>query len=253
MVHNMNARKLKLIKNSVSVTIISYNGSALVQTHRNLVEEKTFRLMVNGAYIENMTCSPWEIREAVTGYLFLKEFISSADDVKELRINENGNEIWSMVDKQILTKTYHIEPIPQRLTSDLRLSVKEVLRLSTKLEESSGLFSRTGGVHCAAMAKHGSFLSYKEDVSRHVAVDKVIGDCLIRNISTKHGILVFSGRVPADILHKVASMGCPVIIAKSAPTEHACFQAKQLGITLIGFARGNKFNIYSNPERITEP
>ena len=93
-------------------------------------------------------------------------------------------------------------------------------------------------------------LSYKEDISRHVAVDKVVGDCLLRKIPMKDGILVFSGRVPVEILQKVGAMGCSVLIAKSAPTNYSCRLAQQLGITLIGFARDETFNIYSHPERI---
>ena len=71
--------------------------------------------------------------------------------------------------------------IPKR--DDVRLSVSEVLTYSRELEERSVLFHRTGGVHCAALVHHGTFLSYKEDISRHVAVDKVVGDCLLRKMS----------------------------------------------------------------------
>ena len=138
--------------------------------------------------------------------------------------------------------------IPKR--DDVRLSVSEVLTYSRELEERSVLFHRTGGVHCAALVHHGTFLSYKEDISRHVAVDKVVGDCLLRKIPMKDGILVFSGRVPVEILQKVGAMGCSVLIAKSAPTNYSCRLAQQLGITLIGFARDETFNIYSHPERI---
>ena len=98
--------------------------------------------------------------------------------------------------------------IPKR--DDVRLSVSEVLTYSRELEERSVLFHRTGGVHCAALVHHGTFLSYKEDISRHVAVDKVVGDCLLRKIPMKDGILVFSGRVPVEILQKVGAMGCSV-------------------------------------------
>ena len=83
-----------------------------------------------------------------------------------------------------------------------------------------------------------------------MAVDKVVGDCLLREIPMENGILVFSGRVPAEIMNKVAAMGCTVLIAKSAPTNYSCDLAQKLGITLIGFARDTGFNIYSHPEII---
>ena len=140
--------------------------------------------------------------------------------------------------------------VPKR--DDVKLSVSEVLTYSRELEERSALFHRTGGVHCAAFVRNGVFLSFKEDISRHVAVDKVVGDCLFRKIPMKDGILIFSGRVPVEILQKVGAMGCSVLIAKSAPTNYSCRLAQQLGITLIGFARDKTFNVYSHPERIYE-
>lgn len=197
-----------------------------------------------------MTCSPWEVKEAVIGYLYMKEYITAVSDVKSCRECPEENEIHVSVSAHISPYRPQTDRFVSHIESGTRLSVREVLYLSRKLEEKSGLFHRTGGVHCAAFARGSVFLSYKEDVSRHVAVDKVVGDCLMRGISMAGGILVFSGRVPAEILQKVASMGCAVIIAKSAPTACSCQMAQRLGVTLIGFARDQRFNIYTHPERI---
>ena len=120
------------------------------------------------------------------------------------------------------------------------------------LEEASGLFKRTGGVHCAALADADGFLAYEEDISRHAAVEKLAGACLEAGISMKNRILVFSGRVPGDIVQMASDMGCGLIIARSAPTALACDMARERGITLIGFARGGAFNVYSCPHRITD-
>lgn len=245
----VNAKETKG-RESVSVNVISYNGSELVPSRKDIIEESRYRLIINGEYEDTMTCSPWEVKEAVIGYLFMKEYIGEASDVKSWRKSADGMEIHVWVSAHISPYGPGNQKFLSAIESDTRLSVKEVLHLSRKLEEKSGLFHRTGGVHCAAFARGSVFLSYKEDVSRHVAVDKVVGDCLLRGISMEGGILVFSGRVPAEILQKVASMGCPVIIAKSAPTACSCQMAQRLGVTLIGFARDQRFNIYTHPERI---
>lgn len=181
-----------------------------------------------------ITCSPWDKKEAFLGYLYLRGYISGAGDVRTIDVDEEHG-MANITIREYLTNVTDMENllpedevllneqgvIPKR--DDVRLSVSEVLTYSRELEERSVLFHRTGGVHCAALVHHGTFLSYKEDISRHVAVDKVVGDCLLRKIPMKDGILVFSGRVPVEILQKVGAMGCSVLIAKSAPTVSTLF------------------------------
>ena len=231
----------------VTREVVTYNGSALVSGEKDLVVEECYQLVVNGRGAGEITCSPWDKKEAFLGYLYLRGYISGAGDVRTIDVDEEHG-MANITIREYLTNVTDMENIPKR--DDVRLSVSEVLTYSRELEERSVLFHRTGGVHCAALVHHGTFLSYKEDISRHVAVDKVVGDCLLRKIPMKDGILVFSGRVPVEILQKVGAMGCSVLIAKSAPTNYSCRLAQQLGITLIGFARDETFNIYSHPERI---
>ena len=232
----------------VTRDVVTYNGSALVSDKKNLVVEVSYQLYVNGRGAGEMICSPWDKKEAFLGYLYLRGYISSAGDVRAIDVDEEHGMENLLLEDEVLLNQQGI--VPKR--DDVRLSVREVLAFSRGLEERSALFHRTGGVHCAAFVHHGVFLSYKEDVSHHVAVDKVVGDCLLRKIPMKDGILIFSGRVPVEILQKVGAMGCSILIAKSAPTNYSCRLAQQLGITLIGFARDKTFNVYSHPERIYE-
>ncbi len=247
----------------VTRDVVTYNGSKLLSGKKDLVVEESYQLFVNGRGAGEITCSPWDKKEAFLGYLYLRGYISSAGDVRAIDVDEEhgmvnvtirdyltdvtGQENLLLEDEILLNEQ---GIVPKR--DDVRLSVSEVLTYSRELEERSALFHRTGGVHCAAFARNGVFLSFKEDISRHVAVDKVVGDCLLRKILMKDGILIFSGRVPVEILQKVGAMGCSVLIAKSAPTNYSCRLAQQLGITLIGFARDKTFNVYSHPERIYE-
>ena len=251
----------------VTRNVVTYTGTSLVAGRKDLVKEVSYQIYVNSRRAGDMVCSPWENREAFIGYLFLKGYISSAGDVRAIEIDENRRIVNITIreylaeeeindDNDLLTGEEALLNdrmiASDRKSDDVRLSVGEVLALSRELEERSALFHRTGGVHCAAFARNGQFLSYKEDISRHVAVDKVVGDCLIRRIPMRQGVLIFSGRVPVEILQKVGAMGCSILIAKSAPTNYSCQLAQQLGITLIGFARDKTFNIYSHPERIYE-
>lgn len=236
----------EIYKNAIRRNVLTYTNGRLLETQKDLVDEAGYSLFVNGEYIDRMVCSPWDLREAVIGYLYMKEYMNDLKDIDQMEISEGKQEIRVQVSKSL------IPDMSKPTENGECFTVKQIVGFSRKLEEKSGLFHRTGGVHCAALVRNGQFVSYREDVSRHMAVDKVVGNCLMEHISMKNAVLVFSGRVPAEILQKVAAMGCAMIIAKSAPTNYACDLAEELGVTLVGFARGNKFNVYAHPERICQ-
>jgi FdhD protein len=89
-----------------------------------------------------------------------------------------------------------------------------------------------------------------EDIGRHNAVDKVFGRCFLEEVPTADKLMVFSGRVSSEILIKIARLGISILIARGAPTDLALEMAKELGVTVVGFARGDKLNIYTHGYRI---
>lgn len=229
-------------KHSVIQNIVSYDGEQMIDTQRELAEEICLQIDINHERAGEINCSPWNIKEAVIGFLYMKGHLSSFQEIQEVRM-ENDEKV------DVITGNVIIEKKMKR-KGPFQISVDEIIKLAEMLEKGSELFHRTGGVHCAALARRGEFIVYREDVSRHVAVDKVVGACLEQNIPMENGILVFSGRVPAEIMQKVAAMGCKMIIARSAPTDYACRMAEKAGITLVAFAREQKFNIYTHPENV---
>lgn len=231
------------MRDSVVRDVIAYDGNHFSKVQRELVEEISIEIYVNDERAGELACSPWEIKEAAIGYLYMKNYLSTFEEVCNIQVSEDGK-----IHVTIRTDVSKDKAEPD--TEKLVVTADEVIRLAGILENGSVLFHRTGGVHCAALARNGEFIVYKEDVSRHVAVDKVIGTCLEQKIPMKNGILVFSGRVPAEIMQKVAAMGCAMIIARSAPTDYACRMAEKFGITLAAFARDDKFNVYTHPEKI---
>lgn len=124
--------------------------------------------------------------------------------------------------------------------------------LPAKVREMQTLFSITGGVHAAGLFDvHGTLIEVKEDVGRHNAVDKVIGSQFRRyNLPLKDNLLVVSSRASYDIVQKAVSACIPMIVAVGAPSSLAIDLSQQYGITLVGFARENSFNVYSGHQRI---
>ena len=119
-----------------------------------------------------------------------------------------------------------------------------------KMNKEADLFKQTGGVHIAAICDSDNFMLTRMDIGRHNALDKIYGHCLKNDITVKDKVIVFSGRISSEILLKVAKIGCEIVLSKSAPTELAIKLADELGITAVGFIRGQSFNVYSHPERI---
>lgn len=133
------------------------------------------------------------------------------------------------------------------------VSAETIYSLPEKLREAQGLFDATGGLHAAALfGADGDLLTLREDVGRHNATDKLIGWALMQGrLPLSENIVMVSGRSSFEILQKCLTAGVPLVCAISAPSSLAVDVARQFGITLVGFLRNERFNVYSAPERVS--
>ncbi|HEX7169660.1 MAG TPA: formate dehydrogenase accessory sulfurtransferase FdhD [Rubrobacter sp.] len=132
------------------------------------------------------------------------------------------------------------------------VSAETIYSLPEKLREAQGLFDATGGLHAAALFDpEGNLLALREDVGRHNATDKLVGWALLEGrLPLSDHIVMVSGRSSFEILQKCLTAGVPVVCAISAPSSLAVDVAREFGMTLVGFLRGNRFNVYAGQERV---
>ncbi len=139
-------------------------------------------------------------------------------------------------------------PIPDGLVIEPRV----LLALPAGLRAAQSVFEATGGLHAAGLFEpSGALVAMREDVGRHNALDKLIGSQLLAGIpSLNDRVVLVSGRLSFELVQKAAVAGVPVLAAVSAPTDLAVQAAERLGVTLIGFLRGEGFNVYARPDRV---
>jgi FdhD protein len=135
--------------------------------------------------------------------------------------------------------------------SQTEISADEVFDLVTEFQHGSEVYLATHGVHNAGLCDRKDILVFSEDIGRHNAVDKIFGKCLLKDIPTEDRVVITSGRISLEILHKVAKRGIPIVISISVATNLGMRLANDLSITLIGSVRVKKrMNAYTNSWRI---
>lgn len=135
------------------------------------------------------------------------------------------------------------------VSSNLKINATQIVKDLKHLTDEAKIWQKTGGVHVAQL-KFENNIIIREDVSRHVAVDKVIGAAAKEEYDFSKSYIAYSGRMPADMLIKVIRVGIPIIISNAAPASSGIDVAKKGNITMIGFVRDNRFTIYTSPERV---
>ena len=138
----------------------------------------------------------------------------------------------------------------KKMTQNLIINSEKITELMMAFEKKSTKFKKTGGVHSAALTDGINIFVFNEDIGRHNAIDKVIGEALYKNMNMEEFIVLTSGRISSDMMFKIQKIGSAVIISRSAPTSMAVRLADEWNVTLVGFARGYRMNVYTAKNRI---
>ncbi|MGB9853701.1 MAG: formate dehydrogenase accessory sulfurtransferase FdhD [Candidatus Bathyarchaeales archaeon] len=228
-------------------------------------------MFVNKTQYATIFCSPKELKELAVGHLLSEGIIKTVEEIDEIAMEKE--EICQVKLKPTvnvksrLKLSEHFSRVilsacggphqPQaskklrKIESKLKVNAETIQNCVNNLNRIAETFRKTGGVHIAAVYKgDGTLVAFAEDVGRHNAVDKVIGKCALGKMVLSECFLALSGRLTGDIVFKAAKVGLPIAASIAAALDSGIAVAKEANMTLIGFVRGKRMNVYTFPERI---
>ncbi len=227
-------------------------------------------IILNDQELVTLLCSPTDLRYLAIGFLSSEGLLKSRGEIKKIIVDERRGvvrvetEEGRELDRDVLFKRLITsgcgrgvsfysanDTTGQKIESQMEISAHDVFTLVSDFQHRSQIYRMTGGVHSAALCDNNGILVFEEDIGRHNAIDKIFGKCLLDDISTEDRVIITSGRISSEILHKVAKKRIPIIISISAPTNLGVRIADNSGITLISSVRGKRMNVCTNGWRVT--
>ena len=267
---------------SIKISKVSTKGA--LETEDKVAMEEPLEIQLEystttGKMVKNIAVTmrtPGNDEELAVGFLFTEGVIQNANEVATIkRLNADANAIRVVLNENVIPKLGNasrnfyttsscgicgkasidaINTVSQfgAEQDNIKLKSTTIYDLQNKVKEQQKVFEDTGGIHASALFDlEGNFLMLREDVGRHNALDKVIGFAFLNGqLPLSHHILFLSGRASFELVQKAVMAGIKIIAAVGAPSSLAVEMAKENGITLIGFLRDDRFNIYSGKERI---
>ncbi len=255
----------------------SYQADGARAVHRTLPDEVPLAVVFNGSTLAVMMATPQDVADFAYGFARTEGVIAQADEVESFEVVPHAQGIearfWlrddraaALADRRrfmagpvgcglcgIDSLDQAMRPLPRLAEGGLQLSRAEVASATDALRPRQALHAQTHATHAAGFFVPGQGIALvREDVGRHNALDKLIGALFRAGLDPASGMAVMTSRLSVELVQKCAMAGIPGLIAVSAPTARAVHLAEEAGVTLVAFARGGGFDIYTHPHRIAD-
>jgi FdhD protein len=262
---------MKLMR-QVKMTRLDLEKSTAEKTVDCVAEEVPLQITVNGAYSFVIWSSPSQFIELAVGHLYADDILQDADEIEKISEDDTKNlcivQLKSSVDLEerlknqrkgtrivplikASTSAYQHDDKIAAIKSPLKIKAQTILDAINQMNTKAKGFKETGGLHDSGIFKaDGTMVAFSEDVGRHNTVDKVIGEALLKKVAFSECFLFITGRVPGDMIYKAAKVGLPIVASVAAVLNSGVSSAEKANITLVGFVRGKRMNVYTCPERI---
>jgi FdhD protein len=230
------------------------------------IVETPVSLTVNGEVWLTFMCTPVNLEALAVGFLFNEGIIEKMSEVEDARVCEHGDnvDVWLNHEAKQPTSWRRTSGCTGGVTAvdllakpnvslngnNLKVQPEAIENFVEMLLEAQVLYRKTGGVHTSILSDGEKILLSAEDIGRHNTLDKIAGLCLMNDIWPVVRILMTTGRISSEMLQKAAKLNAPILISRTSPSSLSIEMAERYGITLIGYARKHRFNVYSNIQRI---
>lgn len=252
------------------VNSLKLKSQKLKHTDSSLPSERAITVYLNNKLLTTFMATPVQIKELVVGFLYSENIIIAPSELTNISVNQNSRkaQVWvesNIKELDLRTRTItsgcgrgltflcpsDIEGL-KPLNSDTVIEYDGVIKLSKEMIATATLYKQSGGMHSVALCNAEEIISFSEDIGRHNAVDKLIGDALLRGLDLAGKILLTTGRISSEMLLKSFRAKIPLIGSLTSPTDLSVELAEKLGITVIGYIRGNRMKVYSHPARLSQ-
>jgi FdhD protein len=256
----------------VDITKIDLSTGKAQKITDYVAEEVPLHLFVNTTFWATILCSPTNLKELAVGHLLSEGIVKSIEEIEEVTLKEKENTCIvklkpgikvedrvqiSRLHARVITSAcgsgspYQYKGKVPKVESHLTVKAQVIFDSVNQLNFKAEGFRQTGGLHVAAIYKSdGSLVSLAEDVGRHNAVDKVIGMAALGKVDFGGCFVALSGRISGDVAFKAAKVGLPIVASLAAALSSGITTAQESNVTLAGFVRGKRLNVYTSPERI---
>jgi FdhD protein len=222
-------------------------------------------LAVNGEEWLTFSCTPNQLEELAAGFLYNESVIATLEEIASLHVCSDSSFIDVWLEHKV-TRPEHwtrtsgcsggftgagttIDPVPV----SRQFSPEIILENMQQLLKKQDLYHSSGGLHCSGLSDGEKICLSAEDIGRHNTLDKLAGQLLMSKMATPERLILTTGRISSEMLQKSMRLKASVVVSRTSPTSLAVTLAEQAGITLIGYARGNQFIVYTHSTRLLMP
>ncbi|MBK1971843.1 formate dehydrogenase accessory sulfurtransferase FdhD [Campylobacter sp. 2018MI35] len=250
--------------------ILKYKGDEVFTCDDTLVREIKLEIFVNDEKVGALMATPVDEKALAIGYLMSENIIAKTQDIKSIELKDDGMSIHikAKIDKKNLAKlnaqgvvisgcgrahTANIDPKSieaSKIVSSIKFSKNEILKQMSEFYTQCELYEKTGCVHTAKLFVNENVFFIGEDIAQHNTIDKALGKARLEGIDLSQCFLMVSGRLSSEMVAKAIMHKVPILVSRTAPTCLGVMIARKFNLTLCGFARENKINIYSGESRI---
>jgi len=249
----------------INQDVINFQYPKIKKSVSNVIVEAPVDISVNSKYWLTLMCTPTNLEELACGFIYNEGVINSFDEIKLIDVcdNKTSIDIWlnhsvEFPDKWQRTSgctggstSVPLRNLPHTGLLNFRVSGSKITELINELLANQDLYSISGGVHSSAISRGDNLLVTMEDIGRHNTLDKIAGWLITNRLYSKPYIIFTTGRISSEMLQKSNRIGASIVVSRTSPSSLAIKLAQESGICIIGYARNNKYRIYTHSNSVS--